>query len=377
MPSEPPAKPTLGRLEKLNPCEYWQAGAADFVTWLRQPDNLTLVSDAVGLPLSLVGDEEEAEATATDLATANLLCQNTATADWVLITTQLDPSDAFALGQLITQAAVLRANTVIWIASQFLPEHRAALDWLNALDHGQTQFFGVELELWGIGEAAMAVDFTPVSIPAGEIDGTTGGVTSGIDSEADTESSEDLEPEPEPEPEPLTEEQQQNLDFWSCLGEALDDRGSIVKPGNPTPQETAGFAIGRAGFRLYTTLDRDAASLMTELHLADDDAHAHFYLLAEQQDLIEADLDAHLIWDDHSEDGTCSIYCTLEEIDIEDSDRWPEYIKWLCDRLEAFHHAFSDRIKSLDAATYEPLPKYSFNPLQGSLSLPGSLPKRG
>lgn len=374
MPSEPSAKPTLGRLEKLNPCEYWQAGAADFVTWLRQPDNLALVSDAVGLPLSLVGDEEDAEATATDLVTANLLCQNTATADWVLITTQLDPSDAFALGQLITQTAVLRAKTVVWVASQFLPEHRATLDWLNTLGHGQMQFFGVELELWGIGKAAMAVDFTPVSIPAGATDSPHGEEADAVDSEAIAEPPE--EPEPEPEPEPLTEEQQQNLDFWSCLGEALDDRGSIVKPGNPTPQETAGFAIGRAGFRLYTTLDREAARLMTELHLADDDAHAHFYLLAEQQDLIEADLDDHLIWDDHGEDGTCSIYCTLEEVDIDDRDRWPEYIEWLCDRLEAFHHAFSDRIKSLDAATYTPLPQYSFNPLQGSLSLPGSLPKR-
>jgi hypothetical protein len=35
--------------------------------------------------------------------------------------------------------------TVVWIATRFLEEHRAAIDWLNANTTERFDFFGVEL----------------------------------------------------------------------------------------------------------------------------------------------------------------------------------------------------------------------------------------
>jgi hypothetical protein len=82
------------------------------------------------------------------------------------------------------------------------------------------------------------------------------------------------------------------------------------------------------------------------------------------------DLNLPLVWDD-SDPKTCSIYCTLVEVDISDRSRWPEYQAWLCGCLERFYEAFSERIKRLDASDYQPLPDYGMNPLPNSLILPG------
>src|SRR3954453_20887653 len=52
---------------------------------------------------------------------------------WVLIENQLEATDHRHLGQLITYLAGLEGEaTVVWIATDFLEEHRAAIDWLNA-----------------------------------------------------------------------------------------------------------------------------------------------------------------------------------------------------------------------------------------------------
>src|SRR5437588_9064318 len=67
------------------------------------------------------------------------------------------------LGQLLTYAAGLDAVTIIWIAEKFTEEHRAALDWLNAVTSEKINFFGLEIELWRIGSSPMAPKFNAVS----------------------------------------------------------------------------------------------------------------------------------------------------------------------------------------------------------------------
>jgi hypothetical protein len=57
------------------------------------------------------------------------------------------------LGQLITYAAGLDAVTIIWISRRFTEEHRAALDWLNEMTVSSTNFFGLEIELYRIGDS--------------------------------------------------------------------------------------------------------------------------------------------------------------------------------------------------------------------------------
>ncbi|MGF1570870.1 MAG: DUF4268 domain-containing protein [Nodosilinea sp.] len=348
------AKPKLGRLEKIHPGDYWQT-PADFQQWLADADNLELLNEAVGLDL-IPPDEEPKQSEYQRLDTLDASFPS-------LVTAQFGPAEASHLGQLITWAATADVTTVIWVAAEFSADHRHALDWLNQITAGQVMFFGVAVELWQIGQTAMAVEFKRVCTPADED-------LSALDSDADPDAeAEPPEVEPELEPEPLTELQQENLDFWSGLGERMDRLGGLVKPGAPTTAAAMGFAIARAGFRLNAIIDRDHHSLYTELLLSGADAHAHFYLLAEEREAIAAEIGLPLIWDDAGP-HTCVVASTLSKADLANRERWPDYQAWFCDGLERFYEAFFDRIKYLDATTYQR--SYRAGSLTDPLSLPTS-----
>ena len=83
----------------------------------------------------------------------------------VLIENQLQTTDHSQLGQLLTYAVGLEAVIIIWIARHVTDEHRATLDWLNKITDQKFSFFGLEAELWRIGESQSAPRFNIVSKP--------------------------------------------------------------------------------------------------------------------------------------------------------------------------------------------------------------------
>jgi Domain of unknown function (DUF4268) len=389
MSSEQPAKPSLGRLEKIDLSHYWKTDESDFTRWLTQDENIKLLGDAIQMELEVVLDATQVEELQSDL-----LCRNLATDRWVLIGNQLKPADESHLGRLLAYGADINVSAIVWVASQFLPEHRTTLNWLNQITQ-TVQFFGLEIELWRIGETAMAAKFnlvTPLKdvIPLNDKEKPLPSLQESLEQPssalqpdfqedladdfiADPVEEQPIETEPseaESIEEPLSDIQQQNLDFWSSLCDALEQRGSIIKPSPPETANRLSFTIGRAGFRLYAAIDRAIASLQAGLHLFDEDAQAHFGLLLERQDLVEAEMETALIWDNHTDEPNCSIYKTLVEIDLDEQDHWTEYIYWLCECLEQLHETFSERVKVLNATSFKKTLKTVYNPLQNSLILP-------
>jgi hypothetical protein len=389
-PAKPSAKPNLGRLEQIDISHYWQTDESDFTRWLTQDENIKLLGDAIQMELEVVLDATQVEELQSDL-----LCRDLATDGWVLIGNQLKPADESHLGRLLTYGADINASAIVWIASEFLPEHRTTLNWLNQITQ-TVQFFGLEIELWRIGETAMAAKFNLVTPLKGKIlpalqelpEQAPAVLQADVQTTAQTDFIEDIvwaklveeesleedsieEPiEEEPIEEPLSDIQQQNLDFWSSLCDALEQRGSIIKPSPPEIGDRLSFTIGRAGFRLYAAIDRAIASLQAGLYLFDEDAQAYFGLLLERQDLVEAEMEASLIWDNQTEEPNCSVYKTLMDVDLDQQEHWPKYIHWLCECLEQLHETFSERVKVLNATSFKKPPKTSYNPLQNSLILP-------
>ena len=331
-------KPPLGRLEKIDLEDYWQA-EADFITWLAEADNLELLGESLGLELDALPEASQA-------SDFYFFCREATLDQPVLVACQLEAAEIDQVGSLLAAAAEVEAAAIVWVARSFEAESQVALDWLNQIAP-EVDFWAVTVELWRIGKKAMAANFSPICSPY-------------LEEVLDAEE-EELEPEPEPEPEPLSETEQENLDFWSGLSTALDQRGSIVKPGAASPQTAMGFAIARAGFRLWASIDRDRNQLRVELRLLDEDAHPHFCLLAHERELIHDEMGFPLAWDD-ADQSKCAIYCILTEVDMGDREHWSDYRSWFCETLERFHEVFGDRIKTLDANTYEPLPDYSFDP---------------
>ncbi|WP_404790730.1 DUF4268 domain-containing protein [Altericista sp. CCNU0014] len=358
MTSDPTAKPNLGRLEKIDPALYWKNEASDFTPWLTQAENLKLLGEAIGMELEAVLDAAQLEELQSDL-----LCREVNTGGWVLVGNQLNPSDEKHLGRLLTYAADIDAAAIVWISSQFSSEHRIALDWLNRITQPSIQFFGLEIELWRIGEAAMAARFNLAT----QLKAVTLSPSDKVADSFTPQSEESLEEEPEP----LSEIQQQNLDFWTELCDRLEQRGSIVKVGAPVIGDRINFAIGRAGFCLYAHIDREVACLDVGLSYSGVDTHAYFNLLLEQQDAIEAEVGVQMDWSNDSDGRAFSVFCTLAEADLSQLDGWPDYLEWAADFLERLHDAFSDRIKALNENDFKPMPNYkSLDPLQSALILP-------
>ena len=373
MPSQQPSKPNLGRLEKVDVTQYWQSAAADFAPWLSLDENMQLLGESIGLELEVVLDAEQMADRQADL-----LCRDAKTQGWVLIGSQLSPTDEQHFGQLLTEGAGINPFAVVWIASQFSPEHLTVLNWLNQNTQDHLRFFGVEIELWQIGKTAMAAQFNlatshyastlsiesplPAESPL-EIES----LLEEVDELSPENHQSDHESEDLSAPEPLTEVQQQNLAFWTDLCDQLEQRGSVVKAVTPPSEKHIDFAIGRAGFRLSARLLPKQKTLHIELRLLDEDAHAYYGLLLEQKAWIESEMGFPLIWDNHASE--CAIFCTLPDVVLNKSDKWSDYIDWLCGGLECFHLTFADLVQSLNADNYHAFPHYD-DPMQNVLSLP-------
>lgn len=151
-------KRALGTIEKVALGEVWEGEAASFTPWLAE--NMELLGDALGLSLEAV----ETEA-AVGTFRLDILAQDAETERAVIIENQFGNTDHSHLGQLLTYAAGFQAGAVVWIAEDFRDEHRAALDYLNGRTGEDTQFFGVAVELWKIGDSRPAPHFRLVAFP--------------------------------------------------------------------------------------------------------------------------------------------------------------------------------------------------------------------
>ena len=197
----------LGRLERVSLRNVWLTEAADFTPWLAQGDNLKLLGETIGIELQCEGQEKE-----VGPFRADILCKDTATDNWVLIENQLERTDHTHLGQLLTYAAGLDAVTIVWITQRFTEEHRAALDWLNEKTQEGINFFGLEVELWRIGDSRIAPKFNIVSKP----NEWTRTVRDGASGE-------------------MTEAKRIQLNFWTAFKAFMDERGGLPCT-SPKPQ---------------------------------------------------------------------------------------------------------------------------------------------
>ena len=151
---------TMGRLERVELRDIWASEATSFTPWLARPENLAVLGEALNIDLEL-----EAQERAVGPFRADILCKDTDKDRWVLIENQLERTDHTHLGQLLTYASGLDAVTIVWIAARFTEEHRSTLDWLNKITNESFRFFGLEVELWKIGNSPAAPKFNVVSKP--------------------------------------------------------------------------------------------------------------------------------------------------------------------------------------------------------------------
>ena len=325
------ADENLGRLETVNLRDVWTNEASDFTPWLAREENLSVLADTLGLELELEDKEK-----AVGPFRADILCRDTGSRDidsniWVLIENQLESTDHKHLGQLLTYASGLKAVTIIWIASQFTEEHRSTLDWLNRITDTDFRFFGLEVELWRIGDSPPAPKFNIVSKP----NDWSRSVAQAARAMDDTD---------------LSETRIKQLEYWTAFHSALDEiAGPVDGNRKPQPQPWMPYYIGRSGFHLSAVTIRPKRKIRSELYIKGSRAKVHFRLLREQREVIEQELGYPLEWEElpAGQDSRIAIY--LGDVDPKDEQDWPRQHEWLATRLNDFHQVFANRVRMLDA----------------------------
>lgn len=318
----------LGRLQRVEPRDVWANEALHFTPWLAREDNLALLGEAIGIEL-----EHEATEQSVGPFSADILCKDTATGNYVLIENQLERTDHKHLGQLITYASGLKAVTIVWIANPFTAEHRAALDWLNEITDRKFNFFGLEVELWRIGDSAVAPKFNVIAKP----NAWSKTVSEGV---ARVESA------------VLTPTKQLQLEYWSKFCEYASSHPTTIRTTKPLPQNWMNMSIGRSGFGLVavvSTWNTDQATyeigeIKAEVVITDPNNKTYFEQLLTDKGRIETELGYELIWFSPEKSSKIHIRQTA---DIQNREQWTNQFAWLLSKLEDLRRVFGDRIKAL------------------------------
>ena len=322
------AKP-LGRLKPVKLREAWESEPADFSAWLAQEVNIALLGETIGVEL-----EVEAQEKNVGPFRADILCKDTASQTWVLIENQLEKTDHLHLGQLLTYAAGLQAATIVWVAASFTDEHRAALDWLNEITSDDFSFFGLEVELWQIGDSAAAPKFNVVCKP----NDWSRSVSSAARS---TDGS-------------LSETQQIQLEYWTALRDYMEERGGPVNPTKAHPQGFMDFSLGKAGVWLCASIRVRDKGISVLLVMGSNNALAYFKLLERNRIEFDKKFGESLEWSERPGKKQKYLKLRLDNADPVNRDDWSRQHAWIHDGLERLHKTFSEPFRSLDPADYSP-----------------------
>jgi len=316
----------LGELTAVELTKAWPNEPQDFTPWLR--DNIAKLGDAIGMDLEVEGTE-----VSVGKFSADLLCQEGGTGQRVVIENQYNKTDHDHLGKMLTYAAGLEASTVVWVAERFQDEHVAAIDWLNRVTDEKTNFFGIEIKLFRIGDSPFAPMFDVVSKP----NAWSRSLTKAANLEAAASPAKQLQ-----------------LAYWGELHAFMKAKKGPVKPTKPQPQHWMDFnPFNHGNFKLTAVVDTQKDEFRISLVVKNDADKAIFSQLFAKKADLEAKLGLPLEWEEL--EGRKESRVTLKVPNYKPSAKegWAKSQEWVAQHLDKMHHTFFQAVKSL-ASTETP-----------------------
>ena len=302
----------LGTLKRLDLREYWKHEALEFTRWLSEPENIALLSDEVGIGIEVMQTEASVGRFNVDI-----LAQEENTGRKIIIENQLETTDHTHLGQLITYAAGLEAQYIIWIVREVREEHRQAVDWLNEHTDEDISLFLLALELWQIGSSDPAPKFSIVSRPN---EWKKSVRTSAQDGD-------------------LTDTKTKQLEFWQQLKEFAVDKHPELRLRTPRPQHWYDVSIGRSDCHVCFIADSRENQVRCELYIPDSKDLFKALLSAGPQIEKELALDDPLDWQELPGKKAARIRA-LHDFIFADPSTWTEAFQWLSETALKFKKVF-------------------------------------
>ena len=309
----------LGRLKKVELRDFFKDEARDFTPWLAEENNLELLGETLGLDIELEDTEVRIGKFSADIVGLDRSSNRT-----IIIENQLEKTNHDHLGKIITYGGGKDAGIVIWICKKIQQEHRKGLDYLNDISTEDYSFFGIEMELWRIGDSEPAPKFNIVVSPnewSKSVKASTYSQT-------------------------LTDTKVLQKEFWTEMVDYFKENNSFLTLRSPRPQHWFNLAIGRSKFSLTLTVNTKTNQLGSEVYIRGIDAKKWFNQLYENKDEIENELGFQLDWQELPEKKDSRIR-DFTDGDIRDRESWNKYFDWMKGKSETIHKVFSPRIKQL------------------------------
>lgn len=308
----------LSKLKKVDLREEWQHEATDFTNWLAQDENLQLLSEEIGIDITLVQTEASVGKFSVDI-----LAEEENTGRKIVIENQLETTNHDHLGKIITYASGFDAEIVIWIVKDVRDEHKKAVDWLNEHTDDKINLFAIRMELWQIGDSPYAPKFHIVSKPndwAKAIKQST--------SQSD-----------------LSDRRLMQLEFWTQFKEYATSRQSTLRLRKAYPQHWYDISIGNSKSHLSLVVDADNEQIRCEFYIPD--SKPLFKLLHDSKEAIEAKLPAHELEWMELEGKKASRVRTVNGIDVGKNENWEKSFNWLMETAQEYQSVFAEQMKKM------------------------------
>lgn len=310
----------LGRFIKVEVRSIWKSEDNHFTPWLAQEENISILAEELKTDLEVIQVEKS-----VGPFRADILCRDTGTGDYVIIENQFGKTDHTHLGQIMTYASGLDAFTVIWIAETFTEEHRAALDWMNNITDEKIQFFGIEIELFKIGDSPAAPMFNIVSKP-------------NTWSKSVRKSSRNVE---------LTDTKQLHLEFWERFRQYVETRSFSFRLQKPQPQHWTIISIGKSDYRLCAFANSRDKRIGIQLIVLGIEALENFRKLrAKYEDDSKQKLSEHLEWLEKEGGKEHHVNLIFPNLDPHSEESAPEAHQILADWIELFYKYFKEKVRN-------------------------------
>lgn len=314
--------PAFGKLEPVEIRSCWPDEARNFTPWLATPEGVAMLSEALGLDLAVQATEVDAGGPFC----CDILARDLATDKLVVIENQLEKTNHDHLGKALTYGAVLNAQTVVWIAKTFTDEHRKAVEYLNEATRGNLLIYGIELQVWRIGQSLPAPRFEVLCAPNEIVRQVQQARDAG---------------------EQLSDTKLLQQKFWQAVRDRLHASGKIKSTQTPRPQYWYNVALGRSGIFLVLVANTWEKFVGVQVYISNRVATAALQALAPMRSAIEAEIGEPLQWNPNPEKSD-KIIALRRKGDIADPAQFDALASWIADYTVRFHKAFAPRIATVN-----------------------------
>ena len=311
------AQQGLVNIEKVDLRSIFPNETTNMTPWMAEGENIALLSDTIGIDLSVADREVPVGAFSADLQATSE--DSSSGIPDVVIENQFGDTNHDHLGKCITYAAGLGVKKIVWVAENFRAEHRSALAWLNENSKEDVDFFGATIRAIRIGNSEPAIEFGLVIAPDGWRRRTQSATAN-----------------------PRGEMYRK---YWELLIPMLRDEEHIRHHRRATIHSYITVPAGVPGI-VYGLNFRTGGRIGVDLYF-ESDAETNSRLFSElnkQRESIETELGSELSWEPLENRKACRI-ATYGEGAIDDDDSSLErHRTWMLEALGNLKHATQSRL---------------------------------